>query len=193
MRRLPYGRCKSCRANGSETGFGGIPRRESEGASETRAAMAMEKFGESGAREYGLAARKCGLHPIRESGGFARRCKNVRAKWMPRAGNILRAHQHDGDRRNSVGRGALQQRLVSAERRAFRRELRSERRATTRDDLSRANARRNHEQRRAPVCSATRSMGNFAARERAACLRARRRREERNRQSQSARGTGKAR
>ncbi len=99
-------------------------------------------------------------------------------------GSSQRQHQHDDARRHALGRGALQQRIVSAEECALRRKLLRRRPAA--DDAHRpsADARGNTDERRGAGADSAGALGDFAAGKRAARLRARRREKRRSRKSQ---------
>ena len=93
------------------------------------------------------------------------------------------SNQHDDPRRHAVGRGALQQRRVPAEDTALRRELRARRHAAAPADVSAAHAGGNQQERNSAVSRSAAALGDFAARQRAARVRARRQNKARSRQS----------
>src|SRR5262249_60081180 len=96
---------------------------------------------------------------------------------MPRARSNVDEEEHDDSRRDVVGGGALQQRSVPDEGLELRRKLRQERPDSGPPDQAGADDRGDQEERRPAVPDADPAVGDYAARQRAARLRAWRRRE----------------
>ena len=132
---------------------------------------------------HSVAEGKPGVRALRQSRRSARRAGNVRQRRLPRFGSAQRVDQHDDDRRNAVGRGALQQRRVSSQGHAIRRKLRARRHAANRSNDSAAVRRRNADEGHPAGDHAARTLGDFAARQRAARVRTRRRPKGRSRRA----------
>ena len=131
------------------------------GASAAARSRTRESFRESRARLHRVAEGKSRVRALRQSRRFARRAGNLRQRRMPRLGSAQRFHQHDDHRRNALGRGALQQRRLSAQRHAIRRKLRARRRAANRANDSAADRRKKREPRASCRKSLRSNAGKF--------------------------------
>ncbi len=140
-----------------------------------------------------MAEGKSRVRALRQSRRFADCGGNLRQRRLPHFGSTQRFDQHDDDRRHALGRGALQQRRVSPQRHAVRRKLRARRHAANDSHDSAAVTGRNAEQGRAPGNYSARTLGNFAARQRVARIRTRRRPQGRSGRAGPRRRCGQAR
>ena len=122
LRAMPSERRRYARQADGAAGLLRLPRRrshrsstKSRGARSPAASASLAHLGESGAQLHALESRIAGVHSLCESRRFARRPHQLRHDRLPRQRSAASPHQHDDARLHAVGRGPLQQRLVSAQ------------------------------------------------------------------------------